>query len=144
MLPRIAPFTRLLLMTALVAVFAGCDATTYKIPPDQKATPVAPIIVAIDLSSDKTVLNSEAEEARATLHLVAYRADTWEPLPDGTDVSIVTNLGNLQSQAGPQELEVELFNGEVNSFFYPGEELGIARITATVLGISDLVEIEIR
>ena len=144
MLRRHTPLSRLLALPVLLAAFAGCNADEHRIPPDQKATPVQPILIVVDLQTDKTTLRAEAENPRASLRVVAYRADTWEPLPDGTDVDLETNLGNFESQSGPQELTLDLVNGEANTFFYPGGELGIARITATVQGVFDQELIEIK
>lgn len=138
------PLSRLLVVPALLAALGGCDAREYKIPANQPATPVVPIPIAIDLSSDKTALSLDAEKPRATLKVVAYRADTWEALPDGTNIAFSTNLGNFESLAGPQEVDIDLIGGEVTTFFYPGEEEGIARIRATVRGSFDTVNIEIK
>jgi hypothetical protein len=144
MLRRIPQISRLLVVPALLAALAGCDTDEHRIPPDQRATPVQPILVVVDLSSDKATLNSLAENPRAKLHVVAYRADTWEPLPTGTDLVLSTNLGNFESLSGPQELELDLIDGQADTFFYPGGEIGIARIRATVLGVFDEEVIEIK
>ena len=76
--------------------------------------------------------------------MVAYRTDTWEPLPDGTEVVLTTNLGNFESASGPSELTVEMVGGAVDTFFYPGFEVGLARIRAEVRGAFDIQQIEIR
>jgi hypothetical protein len=140
---RITPIVRLASSLALVAALVGCNATKHRIPTDQKATPVEPVVIVIELTSDKTVMSTTSDDVFAMLKLVAYDARTWDPLPNGTDVKLTTNLGNLQSMSGPQTLTLELFDGMVNSQFHAGDEVGLARITAEVLGVVDLVEIQI-
>ena len=141
MMPRLPKLSRLLLIPALMVSFVACDTTVYKVPADQKATPVQPVFIFVALSSDRTVL-STTSGIQAKLRFVAYDNE-WNPLPDQTKVDFSSNLGNFQSQGGPQKLTLELFDGEINTLFYPGGTPGIARITASVLGEADLVEIEI-
>jgi hypothetical protein len=139
---RLSKLSRLLLIPALLVAVSACKTTDYQLPADQKATPVQPEIIFIELTSDRTTLQAGQTETVAVLRFVGYDQD-WNPLPDQTKVELNSNLGNFQSQGGAQKLTLDMYDGELFTIFYAGSVSGIARISATVEGVSDLVEIVI-
>lgn len=124
--------SRLLIVPIVLLVGAGCRLTNNSFVTDQPATPVVEIGYVIEVVSDTDSLSTATPTSFARLTVKAIRSVIWKYPDDGTRITLKTNLGNFQSQSGPQTLELRLTNGVATTVFFGGEEAGIALITATI------------
>ncbi len=141
MLNRISKLSKLAIATALL-IGVGCTGSENKLPAGTPATPVTPIFLFLDLTSDKTSLDS-TRSTTAKLAVVAKFADSGAPVRDGTIVSLSTTLGSFNSASGGRTLLLEMLGGTGTAIFFPGTVGGLARIRAELNGVVDLLDIRI-
>jgi len=130
------------LATTLVAAL-GCTTKDAKRPADQLATPVNPAGFAVSISSDRGTLTA-TDTRFATLTIVAYKVPEWTPVPDQTQLTVTTSLGNLDNAGGGQTLTLDMFGGRATTRLYPGAVAGFARVQATVNGAIAEITINIK
>lgn len=128
---------RLHLLAAALIVAAGCSSDDPKSPTAPPASPVepgpAPVVYAVTVSPSKSALEVGTTDS-ATVTIRATRTDTGAPAPNLTKLSLSTSLGSFGAVGGPQQLEAEFVNGQVQVAFFGGGTVGTATIRAQVTG----------
>ena len=124
---------QLLATLGLVLGFAlGCSADDPNSPTAPPVVPVPPAAgVNVSVTTSASTLDA-ASSTFATLTVRATRSDNGQPVPNLTQGSITTSLGNFGSVSGPQELAIELVNGQATVTLFPGNTIGTASIRAAV------------
>ena len=128
-----ARFRRLLLAAGLVAA-VGCSSDDPKsptAPPTTPVPPVTPVTYNVTVATSKSTLTVDTSEF-STVTVTVTRTDTGAPPPNLTKVTLTTTLGGFGSSSGPQTLEAELINGQVQVVFFPGGTVGTATLRAQV------------
>ncbi|KAB2958841.1 MAG: hypothetical protein F9K16_12955 [Thermoanaerobaculia bacterium] len=125
-----------LLSAAIVAGLLplGCDTNEAKLPSQPRVQPVEPEVVPIVTVTTSRGRLWVGDDRFAMIKVTATDPRTGASVPNLTIAEMSTNLGNFQSMAGLQELELEFFWGEVNVPLFPGAEAGDARVRAEVDG----------
>src|SRR5512135_2177896 len=116
MLRKIEKFSGLLL-TALVASAIGCSADSPSAPSDQIVGPTTPTTVSVSIVSSKKSLFATSETFSV---LTVTVTKDGLPVPDLTEVTISTTLGNLDSPTGASSVKVLTSGGKVVVNFWPG------------------------
>lgn len=134
-----------LLSAAIVAglVPAACDTHEAKLPSQPRVQPVQPEvvpIVTVTTSRGRLLVN---DDRFAMIKVTATDPRTNYTVPNLTLAALTTNLGNFQSQGGPQEVELEFFWGEINVPLFAGGTPGDARVRAEVNGGVGIVPVRI-
>lgn len=128
---------RLHLLAAALIVAAGCSSDDPKSPTAPPASPVepgpAPVVYAVTVSPSKSALEVGTTDS-ATVTIRATRTDTGAPAPNLTKLSLSTSLGSFGAVGGPQQLEAEFVNGQVQVAFFGSGTVGTATIRAQVTG----------
>ena len=124
---------QLLATLGLVLGFAlGCSADDPNSPTAPPVVPVPPAAgVNVTVTTSTSTLDA-ASTSSATLTVRATRSDNGQPVPNLTQGSITTTLGNFGSVSGPQELAIELVDGQATVTLFPGTTIGTASIRAAV------------
>lgn len=128
-------------ITPILLGFAGLllgacgsdDPKSPTAPPASPVPPTAPVTYAVTVTSTAASLTAGSNDF-ATVTIRATRTDTGAPAPNLTKVTLTTTLGSFGSASGPQTLEPELINGQVQVVFFPGGTIGTATIRAQVSG----------
>ncbi len=124
---------QLLATLGLVLGFAfGCSADDPNSPTAPPVVPVPPAAgINVSVSTSTSTLDA-GSNTFATLLVRATRADNGQPVPNLTPGTITTTLGSFGSVTGPQELAIELVNGQATVILFPGTTIGTASIRAAV------------
>jgi hypothetical protein len=128
-----ARFRNALLAVGLAAA-VGCSSDDPKsptAPPTTPVPPVTPVTYAVTVSPSKSVLTVNTNDF-ANVTITAARTDNGAAPPNLTKVTLTTTLGGFGSAGGPQTLEAELINGQVQVAFFPGGTVGTATLRAQV------------
>lgn len=138
-------FTRLLTFAGLI-LGAGCSGDDNKIPGDQKANPVSPTFLFLDVRASRTTATAGDLTHPVVITVQANLADTGAPVANGTKISLTASLGSFDSPGGSGALEFELFGGLGTLNYYPptAGSGGTARIRAELQGVVDSTQISIR
>lgn len=124
-------------VVAALALAAGCSSDDPKSPTAPPASPVdpapAPVVYAVTVSPSKPSLEVGTTDS-ATVTIRATRTDTGAAAPNLTKLSLSTSLGSFGAVGGPQQLEAEFVNGQVQVAFFGGGTVGTATIRAQVTG----------
>ena len=147
MRPILSRFNRLLAAAALV-LGAGCEADEYRIPPDTRSNPIAPVFLFFDVRASRNTATAGDTEHPVIITVQANRADNGAPVDNGTIVALSATMGSFDAPDGPSALDLELFNGVADiRYFPPLDSLGgTARIRGELVafGFVDVVEITIQ
>jgi hypothetical protein len=135
--------SRLLVVPVVLLAGAGCTLKDGHFVTDQPATPVVEPEMVIEIVSDTGALNTASPTTFARLTVKAIRSIVWKFPEDGTKITLTSNLGNFQSQSGPQTLQLELVNGQAMTVFYGGTEAGIANLRASIGGDFTILQIPV-
>lgn len=137
--------TPLLAILGLVVAFAaGCstdDPSSPTAPPSPPVPPAAGTNVTITVSASELEAGSTGS---SLITIRAVRTDNGQPVPNLTQASVTTTLGNFGNVGGPTTTQVELVNGQATLVFFPGDVVGTATIRAQVLSGVALTSINIR
>lgn len=130
--------TRPLLGIALVLA-VGCQSSSPT-EPKGSGTPATPKVPTPVTTYNITVTATPASIALLSttpskVNIRVIRADTGQPPPDLTEVTVSTTLGEFGSANGTQSTTVQLVNGQGQVTLFPGTSQGTATIKA-VLGTS--------
>lgn len=138
-------FTRLLTTAALI-LGAGCNGDENKIPGDQKANPVSPTFLFLDVQASRTSATAGDIEHPVKITVQAVFADTGKPVANGTVVNMTTTLGSFDAPGGSAALALEINGGLATLSYFPptSGSGGTARVRAELQGVADSAQITIR
>jgi len=138
-------FTRLLTTAALV-LGAGCSGDENNIPSDQRAGPVSPSFLALDVRADRANATAGETKNPVIITVQAFFADDGQPVADATVIDLSATIGSFDAPDGSGTLELEIFDGIAQIRYYPPTSSagGTARIRAELQGLVDVVEIQIK
>lgn len=128
-------FTRVLIGLAL-ATAAGCQSDSPTEPtgggPIQPIPPIPTTQYNVTVTANPPQL-AVGSTSPSTVTVQVRRADTGQPPPDLTDVTITTSLGEFGSVgSGLQTTTVDLVNGQAQVALFPGSSVGAATIRAEI------------
>ncbi len=138
-------FTRLLTIAALI-LGAGCNGDDNKIPGDQKANPVAPTFLFLDVRASRTTTTAGDLTHPVLITVQANFADTGAPVANGTKINLSTTLGSFDAPGGAATLVLEVSGGlGTLNYFPPATGAGgTARIRAELQGLADSTQITVK
>jgi hypothetical protein len=79
----------------------------------------------------------------STITVDVHRADSGQPPPDSTLVTLTTTLGGFGAVGGPQSVQLQLLNGRAQAVLFAGPETGIATVRAVVSDSSGAANVSI-
>ncbi len=132
----------------LVAAWLACDSSNPvapKAPTNGGGGGGGTQSVTVTLAADPTRLEAGSTEFSAISVTVSQTSDQ-QPPPDGTMVTINTNLGNFGADAqgnAVQLVNLELVSGVASVNLLPGTDLGTATVLAQVGGAVGQLAIEV-
>lgn len=127
-----------------LAFTLGCSADSPNSPTAPPSNPVPPAVgINVTVTSSTATLEVGSTEF-ATLVIRATRADNGQPVANLTPGTITTTLGTLGSAGGPQELAIELVNGQATVVLFPGATVGTASVRAAVSSGVGFTSISVR
>jgi hypothetical protein len=136
-----------LLFALLLAAFVGCQSDSPTEPsgggPVVTPKPPEPITtfnVTVTANPGEIVANGEAS---STVTVRVRRSDTGQPPPDGSPVTLTTTLGSFGSVGGPNQVTLQLVNGEAQAVLFGGEAVGTASIQAVFSGSSGSANVRV-
>ncbi|HSK80294.1 MAG TPA: IPT/TIG domain-containing protein [Thermoanaerobaculia bacterium] len=136
-----------LLFALLFAAFVGCQSdsptepsgggpiATPK-PPD----PVTTFNVSVSANPGEIIANGEAS---STITVRVRRTDNGQPPPDGSQVALTTTLGSFGSVNGPNQVTLQLVNGEAQAVLFATTSVGTASVRAVFSGSSGSTNVRI-
>ncbi len=126
----------LLLAATVFAAALGCTSSPTE-PGSTPVTPKPPVPVttySVVVTANPPAITSGGTGS-STVTVQVHRADNGQPVPDGTQVTLVTTLGNFNSATGgPQTVMLQLVNGRASAVLFAGSDVGTAAVTASYGG----------
>jgi hypothetical protein len=126
----------LLLAATVIAAALGCTSSPTE-PGSTPVTPKPPVPVttySVVVTANPPTITSGGTGS-STVTVAVHRADNGQPVPDGTQVTLVTTLGNFNSATGgPQSVMLQLVNGRASAVLFAGSDVGTAAVSASYGG----------
>jgi hypothetical protein len=119
------------LLALLVVGCSSDDPKTPTAPPASPVPPVTPITYSVTVTPSKSGLIVNTSDF-LTVTITAARTDTGAAPANLTPITLTTTLGSFGSASGPQTLDLELVNGQVQVVLFPGTTVGTATLRAQV------------
>jgi hypothetical protein len=125
----------LFLAASVLVAALGCTSspTEPSSPPVTSKPPVPTTTYTVSVTANPPNITGGGT-ASSTVTVEVHRSDTGATPPDGSQVTLTTNLGTFNSTAGPQTVTLALVNGRAQAALFAGTEVGTAAVTATFSG----------
>jgi hypothetical protein len=135
----------LLLAASVVAAALGCTSSPTE-PGSTPVTPKPPVPVttySVEVTANPPSIVSGGTGS-STVTVQVHRADNGQPVPDGTQVTLTTTLGNFNSATGgPQTVPLQLVNGRASAVLFAGSDVGTAAVSASFGGSTGAANVQI-
>jgi hypothetical protein len=135
----------LLLAAVAVASALGCTSSPTE-PSSTPVTPKPPVPVTtytVTVTANPPSITAGGTGS-STVTVEVHRADNGQPVPDGTQVTLTTTLGNFNSSSGgPQSVPLQLVNGRASAVLFAGSDVGTAAVSASFGGATGAANVMI-